>query len=152
MRSFGLLHLPNELVVQLLFALTPLVIRMEAFPDLGYATRSSPVCEHSVEEDHGETAVVSSKHLPGAAAESGTARCARRAREDHPFCRRCSRALTTSVRAQSLSRPPVPEPKDERQLQAGRLLANLAAIEQLGFKLDALKDIRASLWDLLRGR
>jgi hypothetical protein len=78
--------------------------------------------------------------------------CIRRARQDHPLCARCFHSLTQSVRAQGLSRPTVPEPKDARQLQAGRLLANLAAIEQLGFDLGGLKDVRASLWTLLRGK
>jgi hypothetical protein len=82
----------------------------------------------------------------------GRYHCVRRAREDHPLCRRCYRALTTSIRAQSLSRPPVPEPKDARQLQAGRLLENLKAIEQLGFRLDGLKDIKTALWNLLRSK
>jgi hypothetical protein len=61
--------------------------------------------------------------------------------------------MTASIRAQSLSKPPIPEPKDGPALQAGRQLQNLAEIEQmLGYKLDGLKGIKVALWALLRSK
>jgi|SRR5215469_6550642 len=83
---------------------------------------------------------------------SGDTVCVRGARTDHPMCKRCYEAQADRVRALALPRPPVPAPKGPRELQAGRLLQNLAEIERMGFKLDGLKDIRDAHWALLRSK